>query len=124
MWADMRARWKVLVILAAVAVLAGLFVALRPGGSSSGHSVRRIDVDVVGESVNGPGQVKVSMGTKVEIRVTADVDDEVHVHGYDLMQDVRPEAAAAIDFDATIPGIFEVELESRGLLLFQLEVTP
>jgi hypothetical protein len=119
----MRARWKVFVILAAVAVLAGLFVALRPGGSSSDHSVRRVDVDVVGESVNGPGQVKVSMGTMVEIRVTADVEDEVHVHGYDLMQDVQPGAAAAIDFDATIAGIFEVELESRGLLLFQLEVT-
>lgn len=56
------------------------------------------------------------------MRVTADVSDEVHVHGYDVFADVAPEAPAELTLTADIPGIFEVELESSGLVLFDLQV--
>ena len=54
----------------------------------------------------------------------ADVADEVHVHGYDLMADVSPGRAAVIAFRADAAGVFEVELEDAGKLLFRLRVTP
>jgi len=55
--------------------------------------------------------------------VTADVVDEVHVHGYDLFADVAPGAPATINFVADIPGVWEVELEGAGALLVELEVS-
>lgn len=56
--------------------------------------------------------------------VSADVADEVHVHGYDLMADVAPGSPARISFEASVPGRFEVELESRALQIAELRVGP
>jgi hypothetical protein len=60
----------------------------------------------------------------VRILVRADVSDHVHLHGYDLMADVAPGEPARIDFVANAPGVFEVELEDAGKLLFELEIVP
>jgi hypothetical protein len=54
--------------------------------------------------------------------VDADVADEVHVHGYDLVADVAPGSPAELTFLADIPGVFEVELESSHVELLRLEV--
>jgi hypothetical protein len=72
--------------------------------------------------VDGPARPTVARGEAVLIVVTADANDEVHVHGYDLFADVAPGVPAEISFTADIPGIFEVELETSRLLLFELQV--
>jgi len=83
-----------------------------------------VDIVVVDGSVAGGAQrVKVPLGDPVIVRLTADVDDEMHVHGYDLFADVSPVAAAEVRFNADIPGVFEVELEGAGLELVRLEVS-
>lgn len=66
--------------------------------------------------------MKVKLGEPVTIRVTVDVADEVHVHGYDLAKAVKPGEPLTIDFAADIPGQFEVELESAHVKLFEFEV--
>ncbi len=63
-------------------------------------------------------------GREVLIVTTADVSDEIHLHGYDLSADVAPGSPARIRFEATIPGRFEVELENRGVQIADLSVTP
>ena len=83
-----------------------------------------IDVTVEGDDVHGPDRPTVTQGDEVLIVVRADVSDEVHVHSYDLMADVAPGEPARIRFVADVAGVFEVELEDAGRLLFQLEVTP
>jgi hypothetical protein len=77
-----------------------------------------------GRVVGGIKRVKVRRGTRVTLTVRADVRDEVHVHGYDLMRRVAPGAPARISFRATVPGRFEVELEKRALQIAELTVTP
>jgi hypothetical protein len=73
--------------------------------------------------VTGPeGRVPVERGSNVQIRVTSDVTDEVHLHGYDKSVDVKAGHTAKLTFTADIPGVFEVELESRALRLTQLQV--
>jgi len=62
--------------------------------------------------------------SNVELTVTSVIADEVHVHGYDLMADVAPGAPVTIRFVADIAGVFEVELEDRGLQIAELEVSP
>jgi hypothetical protein len=55
--------------------------------------------------------------------VRADVEDEVHLHGYDLSADVAPGQAARITFTADVAGEFEVELEELGIPLAELTVS-
>ena len=90
--------------------------------STAVPDAREIEIEVEEGSVNGPNTVRVARGERVRLVVSADVADEVHVHGYDLMADVAPRSPAVIAFRADAPGVFEVELEAEGLLLVQLQV--
>lgn len=85
----------------------------------------RIDYVVTGGTPEGGiARDSVARGRTVVIRVTADVADEVHLHGYDLTADVAPGAPATIRFTADAPGRFEVELEDSGIQVAELEVRP
>lgn len=70
-----------------------------------------------------PGRVKVAVGRPVVLRVTSDVADEVHLHGYDLTSDVEAGGTATIRFTPDAAGIYEVELESSNLRLLELQVS-
>ena len=84
----------------------------------------RLVIHVVdGRPDGGVQHLTVDEGERVTVRVTSDgVADHVHVHGYDLMQDVAPGAPANIRFEATITGRFEIELEDAGTPIGELEV--
>jgi hypothetical protein len=77
-----------------------------------------------GRPVGGIRRAKVKQGRKVVLNVVADVADHIHLHGYDLLIDVAPGQPARIQFDATVAGRFEIELEDRGVLVAELEVRP
>jgi heme/copper-type cytochrome/quinol oxidase subunit 2 len=70
----------------------------------------------------GVRRIPVGVGRDVQLVVTSDVADEVHVHGYDRKSDVPAGRSTTIDFIADQTGVFEVELESRSAELAQLEV--
>jgi hypothetical protein len=63
-------------------------------------------------------------GQTVRFRVVSDEPEEVHVHGYDIKKDLEPGKETTVSFKATIPGIFEIELEHSATLLAQLKVVP
>jgi hypothetical protein len=86
-------------------------------------SVRTVEAAYTGGEVTGTsGREEVPLGERVVLRITSDVAEEVHVHGYDLEQAVPAGGTVDIPVDATIPGVFEVELHDAGRLLFQLRV--
>lgn len=85
---------------------------------------RLIEVVVRAGSVEGGGRQKVSLNELVRLRVTSDVADEVHVHGYDRRAEVSAGATAEVSFVADLPGVFEVELENSKKRLLSLEVQP
>jgi hypothetical protein len=92
--------------------------------SSSSNSGIVVDLRVSGGNVQGGVQRhSIPVGSAVTVRVTSDVADEIHVHGYDLKQDVEAGSTAEISFTADIPGVFEVELENAGFKLADLEVS-
>ena len=82
-----------------------------------------VDITVAGGDVTGGGRKKISLGDTVTLRVTSDVADEIHLHGYDVMVDVGAGQTAELTFDATIPGVFEAELENEGITLVELEIS-
>ena len=77
-----------------------------------------------GEPVGGVAELEYDAGEEIRFEVRSDVADEVHVHGYDLMQDVPAGGTVSFDFPAEIEGIFEVELEGRGEQIAELTVNP
>ena len=101
---------------------------LEGGGSTAASGGAEGDVPTIvirnGEPVGGIQQLEYNAGDEVHFRVQSDVADEVHVHGYDLMQDVPAGGAVEFEFPADIEGIFEAELEGRQEQILELRVNP
>ena len=62
-----------------------------------------------GEVVGGPKTIKVTKGDRVRIVVSADAEDDIHLHGYDIEKKVEPGKPARFDLVASIEGQFEME---------------
>jgi hypothetical protein len=77
---------------------------------------------VDGDLVGGSRQADIEIGARVEVVVSGNSDDQVHVHGYDLYVDLA-DGAGRTTFDALIPGTFEIELEASGRLLVRMTVS-
>jgi hypothetical protein len=91
----------------------------------AGASARATDIVVAlkdGKVSPKAHRVKVALGSSVRILVSSDVDDEVHVHGYEIEREVAAGQSVTVDFTADQSGVFEVESHETGLLLLQLQV--
>ncbi len=75
-----------------------------------------------GKLATGPREVEVALGDQVVLEIVSDTADEVHVHGYDIEKRITPGAPARVRFEATIPGVFDVETHS-GVMLCELQVS-
>jgi hypothetical protein len=115
-------RWSILA--ATVVGLVLLFVLLRPDTQSAEPERTLVDMTFRDGAVQGPTRFMVTQDDRVRIVVHADVTDEVHLHGYDLLADVSPSDPARLDFVANVAGVFDCELHHVGELLFQLEIVP
>lgn len=96
------------------------------GNGSTDKGAEKITTIVIknGKPVGGITDLTYSEGEQVRFKVDSDVSDEVHMHGYDIMKDVKAGGSVTFDFPATIEGIFEAELENRGEQILELTVNP
>ena len=84
-----------------------------------------ITIRVVGGRPQGGIQrPTIDQGDKVVLVIRADSGEAVHLHGYNLQQEIVPGAAARMPFTADIAGRFELELHPTDTLLAVLEVKP
>jgi ABC-type glycerol-3-phosphate transport system substrate-binding protein len=81
-------------------------------------SIKYVDGKLSGDT----GTVRIEQGAQVRLMVRADIEDEVHLHGYDLAAEVAPGHPARIDFEADDAGKFIAELESLELHIVTLRV--
>ncbi|GAA5128429.1 hypothetical protein [Haloechinothrix salitolerans] len=96
-----------------------------PTGTTDSASAVAVSFTVEGgERVSGPEQLEVAVGERVAIEVTSDTADELHVHGYNKTVALTPGEPATLEFEATIAGVWEIELHDSGNLLTELRVTP
>lgn len=77
-----------------------------------------------GKPVGGPRTLTYIKGDQIRFQVDSDVSDEVHVHGYNLTEDVKGGGSVRFDFPAKLEGIFEVELEDAKRQIAELRVGP
>ena len=93
-------------------------------GTLSAGTEQRIEVTFAnGKASGSTGRVQVAKGTSVTLVVTSDVADEVHVHGYDIEKELTAGTPVTLQFDATVAGIFEVELHHAETVLLRLQVS-
>lgn len=74
--------------------------------------------------LEGPAVIRVRQGDDIEIRISSDIDDELHLHGYDRHLHLRQGETAALRLEATLSGSFDYELHDRHMELGALEVLP
>ena len=102
------------------------------GGASGGQgstgsaqaAIPTIVIDKSGKPVGGITEISLEEGEEVRFKVQSAVADEVHMHGFDIMKDVKAGGSVTFDFPATLEGIFEAELEGRKEQILELRVNP
>ena len=132
---------RIALAVGAIAALVVLFVALNGGSSdnksntSTGTAGRTSTTaapaappQVVtvqnGKPAGGIKKLEYTKGDQVRFRVSSDVADEIHVHGYDFHKNVPAGGSVSFSFPAKIDGVFVIELEGRGEQIAQLTVKP
>ncbi len=119
-----RALAGVAVVIVAIVLL---IVLKDSGGGEDGPTEgSKLTTIVVrhGKPVGGIAQLTYNEGERVRFRVDSDVSDEVHMHGYGIMKDVKAGGSVSFDFPATIEGVFDAELEGRKEQILELTVNP
>ncbi len=91
-----------------------------PGAESEPVALEFAGGDVVG----GVETIEVTSGEEVTMTVTSDVQEELHVHGVDLYEDLPPGEEVEVTFTPEAEGIFEIELHGSGTQLASMEVSP
>ena len=84
-----------------------------------------ITVNVVkGVPKGGIQRPTVDKGDRVVLVVRTDSGEAVHLHGYNLEQEIVPGKPVRLSFTANIAGRFELELHPTDTLLAVIEVKP
>jgi len=78
-----------------------------------------------GEPQGGVADITVNKDDTVRLKVESDdTSGEIHVHGYDLMQDLEAGGSVTFRFKADIEGGFEIEIEDTKTPIAELTVEP
>jgi hypothetical protein len=119
---------RVVAGIAVVVIAIVLLVVLKKDDSSktTSNTGGKVTTIVIkhGKPVGGIADLTYNKGEQVRFKVDSDVSDEVHMHGYDIMKDVKAGGSVSFDFPATIEGVFEAELEGRKEQILELTVNP
>ena len=121
----MRSSQRVALLVGAAVVLVIGFVIANSGGSTKSTSpvARHFTVVVAaGKPVGGIAQLAANKGDTINLKVTSDRTEPLHVHGYDLHKTVPAGGSATFSFEATIDGTFVIELESTSVQIASLTV--
>ncbi len=116
------------ILIVAVLVVLGvgaLFLALRPETTGSSDEPHERDFYVsIADGEMDPRVISAVEGDSVTLSVSAEEPVEVHLHGYDIEEEVEPGEPARISFDADLTGRFEIEDHETEAVIGTLVVRP
>lgn len=97
-------------------------------GQNEGEKPAEPKVPVIvvkgGKPVGGVQKLEFTKGDVIRFIVRSDVADHVHLHGYDVSQDVPAGGSVTFAVPADLDGLYEVELEDRVEPLAEITVNP
>ncbi|MGH6921509.1 MAG: hypothetical protein ACREJ0_27880 [Geminicoccaceae bacterium] len=115
---------------ARVVLLAAIALGAWPCGAKAQLQEQVFELRIEGgEVVDGLRTLRVTEGDRVRLRWTADAPTILHLHGYDLEQEVAPGRVTELQFDAYATGRFPIQIhgsdhsDHEAPLVF-LEVYP
>lgn len=106
-----------------ILILGGLFFLLRPDTPAGAPRERTIVASIEGGEMS-PAEISVNEGDRVTLRVSSEERMELHLHGYDVEQEVEPGQEAELRFEADLTGRFEIEDHDSERELGVLQVRP
>ena len=96
-----------IVIMGLVCLMVFIASACGSENTPSSSGVTQIDVQIKGGEASGVGEtVSINKGDDVKISFTSDEHLTVHLHGYDIKEDVPKGGEAVIEFNANATGRF------------------
>ena len=119
----MKAKYLIFAI-AAIALIGG-FIAFKPKTTDTQpKTVIAIVVVKNKKVVSGPTTINANQGDTVDIKITNDQAEELHLHGYDKKLELEANKQAELSVKANLTGSFEYELEHSSTTLGHLQVEP
>lgn len=122
---------RALIVIVLVLIGLGvLFFALRPDPTTSDDAAPADEpqehvYDVaIEDGAMSPAEISVDEGDQVTLLLTSDRPVEVHLHGYDLEEEVLPGEETELSFEAEMTGRFEIEDHDTETALGALLVQP
>jgi hypothetical protein len=99
------------------------------GGTATSSSpaspgdVRTISISVTGRTVTpAPARVDLRRGESLQLKITSDHDDELHVHGFEIERKLTAGEPVLVELRGGQPGLYEVETHNPALRLLQIAV--
>lgn len=77
-----------------------------------------------GQPADGVAELSFTEGDEIRFEVVSDIADEIHMHGYDVSEDVSAGGSVKFDVPATITGVFEVESHHGAAQIAEITVNP
>jgi hypothetical protein len=77
-----------------------------------------------GEPVGGVQDLEFDAGDDIRFRVESDAAWEIHLHGYDVSEEVEAGGSVEFDVPATAEGVYEVEIEETATHIAEVTVNP
>jgi Multicopper oxidase len=126
----MSRNQRIGLLAAAVVVAVAAFVIAQSGGDDNGDKPQAFQINVKGGVVDGDTQTfTVKKNDRVQIVVSSDAPDQIHLHGYDIEKEATPGKPARFDFKANVEGAYIIESHAaedagKDPLLARLHVEP
>jgi hypothetical protein len=146
----MSRNQRIGLLAAAVVVAVAAFVIAQSGGDDNGDKTsttgagetsqttessepaqaQAFRINVKGGVVDGDTQtLTVKKNDRVQIVVSSDAPDQIHLHGYDIEKEATPGKPARFDFKANVEGAYIIESHAaedagKDPLLARLHVEP
>lgn len=124
---------NILLIALSAAVLLALFVVLKPTPEpvrdgqdmTQSQQAKVFTLEIRdGEVVEGNDVLQVAQNEQVTLKITADTENQIHLHGYDKVIKLQPGVQTVTSFTASMAGRFEAELHDTNKPVFAFEVQP
>ncbi len=126
---------QLIILLGGVILLVGLFLVTKPKQpnnipqepqtSAALPQPKTFELSIKNKKLSsGSETINVTEGEKVVLKITSDIQEELHLHGYDISVDLEKDTPAELSFTASISGRFVFELEKSKTDLGAVEVAP
>ncbi len=116
-------RNRVLVIAVVVIAFIAIGGYLVQRGTGTGGQQVRLNLKVAGSTMT-PDNPTAHANDTVTMTITADKDEEIHLHGYDIPFECKANQPLTKTFKADKTGDFDMEIEETSTPLGKLTVRP